>query len=137
VPEPPHFHHVGYVVASIERQGPSFARSLDAEWGGVVFHDPLQKVRVTFLAPKAGPNALLELVEPADPSSPVKRLADSGGGLHHVCYEVDDLDAHIAWAKTTGSKTIRSPKPAVAFDGRRIAWMITPDNLLIEYLERR
>jgi hypothetical protein len=32
---------------------------------------------------------------------------------------------------------IRPPKPAVAFGGRRIAWMVTRERLVIEYLERR
>jgi hypothetical protein len=30
----------------------------------------------------------------------------------------------------------KAPLPAVAFDGRRIGWMLTPDQLLVEYLER-
>jgi hypothetical protein len=31
---------------------------------------------------------------------------------------------------------VRRPKPAVAFDGRRIAWVLTPENLLVELLEK-
>jgi methylmalonyl-CoA/ethylmalonyl-CoA epimerase len=79
----------------------------------------------------------LELVEPAAADSPVARFLEKGGGLHHLCYEVDDLQRQIQWMKSQRAVLIRSPKPAVAFGGRRIAWMRTRDSLLIEYLERR
>ena len=46
---PPSFHHVGYVVGSIAEVGKDFARSLGAEWDGVIIHDPLQEARVTFM----------------------------------------------------------------------------------------
>jgi methylmalonyl-CoA/ethylmalonyl-CoA epimerase len=59
-----------------------------------------------------------------------------GGGLHHLCFEVDDLDSQIRQMRASRSVLARAPLPAVAFDGRRIGWMLTPDRLLVEYLER-
>jgi methylmalonyl-CoA/ethylmalonyl-CoA epimerase len=56
--------------------------------------------------------------------------------MQHVCYEVDDLDLQIRQMRAAGSVVAKPPLPAVAFDGRRIAWMFTPDRLLIELLER-
>jgi len=102
-----------------------------------IFDDPIQRSRVAFLD-LPGPGAVrLELVEPAAPDSPVAQFLKKGGGLHHLCYEVDDLQEQILWMKSQRAVLIRSPRPAVAFGGRRIAWMRTPDALLIEYLERR
>lgn len=41
----------------------------------------------------------------------------------------------MAEMKTRGAIIARRPKPAVAFQGRRIAWMLTAEKLLVELLE--
>jgi methylmalonyl-CoA/ethylmalonyl-CoA epimerase len=130
------FHHVGFVVASIQDSVRGFARMLQADWDEHVFHDPNQGVRVTFLKSSRAGDPLWELVEPADEQSPVHSFAAKGGGLHHVCYVVDKLAAALADARALGAIVTRQPMPAVAFDGRRIAWIYTRNRLLIEYLER-
>jgi methylmalonyl-CoA/ethylmalonyl-CoA epimerase len=100
-----------------------------------VFHDPLQKVRVAFLATRAQ-DPLIELVEPAGDDSPVLRfLQEHGGGLHHVCYEVADLEEQLVAFRSRGALIAKRPLPAVAFGGRRIAWVITSEKLLVELLE--
>jgi methylmalonyl-CoA/ethylmalonyl-CoA epimerase len=132
----PRMHHIGYVVASIQDSGKTFALSLGGTWDGNIIMDPIQKVRVTFLQGHSGADPLVELVEPGGPDSPVTRFLERGGGLHHLCYEVDDLESHLRYCKTVGTVTIRPPVPAVAFGGRRIAWAITRSKLLVEFLER-
>jgi methylmalonyl-CoA/ethylmalonyl-CoA epimerase len=105
-------------------------------WDGRIFHDPLQAVRVTFLEHEAAGAPLMELVEPASPESHLAGFLKRGGGLHHLCYEVDGLGARIESALASGSILVRGPAPAVAFGGREIAWVCTPDRLLAEYLDR-
>jgi methylmalonyl-CoA/ethylmalonyl-CoA epimerase len=131
---PLRLHHVGFVVASIEQAMPGFVRSLAATWDGRVIHDPLQKVKVAFLTTRAG-DPQIELVEPAGDDSPVLRFLEQGGGLHHVCYEVADLEEQLAEFRSRGAVIAKRPKPAVAFGGRRIAWVITAEKLLVELLE--
>lgn len=128
-------HHVGYVVADIAASVPGFQKSLGASWDSQIFTDPHQKVKVTFLTTRPG-DAQIELVEPVGDDSPVLRfLCDRGGGLHHVCYEVSDLEQSLADFKSRGALIVKRPKPAVAFQGRRIAWILTPEKLLVELLE--
>lgn len=137
-PQPPgwvRMHHIGYVLASIEEDAEDFARSLGATWDGKIVFDPLQKVRVTFLEGASETDSLIELVEPGGLESPVSRFLEHGGGLHHVCYEVADMERHIAFCKSMGTLVIRKPTPAVAFDGRCIAWALTKQKLLVEFLE--
>jgi methylmalonyl-CoA/ethylmalonyl-CoA epimerase len=86
------FHHVGFVVASIQNSVKGFAESLEAEWDGVITHDPNQVVRVTFLRSKSAADPLFELIEPAGEKSPVIPFLKKGGGLHHLCYEVPELE---------------------------------------------
>ena len=101
-----------------------------------IFHDPLQKVNVVFLQP-AEEGVQVELVAPAGAGSPVAPFLAKGGGLHHLCYEVDLLEPQIETMKRRKAVVIRPPKPAVAFGGRRIAWMVTRERLVVEYVERR
>jgi len=133
----PALHHIGYVVASIPDAIEQWGRSLGATRISEVFEDPIQQVHVAFLDLPGGPGAAqVELVTGLGPKSPVARLQAQGGGLHHLCFLVDDLEAHIAAMKREKALLIRSPVPAVAFEGRRIAWMMTRERLLVEYLER-
>lgn len=129
------FHHAGFVVASIEEKLPGFVRSLGARWDGTIFSDPIQQVRVTFLSTGAD-GTLVELVEPAGDRSPVSSFLARGGGLHHLCYEVAHLDEHLQHMRALRGTVVRKPQPAVAFGGRRIAWVYTAENLLLEFLER-
>ena len=131
------FHHIGFVVASIQNSVQGFLDALQAEWDGTIFHDPNQAVRVTFLHGKHPGNPALELVEPAGEKSPVIPFLKRGGGLHHLCYEIDGLEDQLALSRAQGGLVVRPPLPAVAFGGRRIAWVYTKNKLLLEYLERQ
>jgi methylmalonyl-CoA/ethylmalonyl-CoA epimerase len=129
--------HFGFVVADIEAGVAGFTKSLAASWDGRIFQDPLQKVKVTFLETGPG-DARIELVQPDAEDSPVSRfLREKGGGFHHVCYEVADLERQMAEMKSRGALIARRPLPAMAFEGRRIAWMLTAEKMLVELLEGR
>jgi methylmalonyl-CoA/ethylmalonyl-CoA epimerase len=128
-------HHIGFVVPSIQDSGKSFCLALGLTWDENVVFDPIQKVRVTFLQGNSPTDPLIELVEPGGPESPVSRFLERHGGLHHLCYEIGDLEAHLKFCQSVGTIIIQSPVPAVAFGGRRIAWVLTKKNLLVEYLE--
>src|SRR5262245_25579833 len=130
----PSLHHVGYVVPSIAESLDRWRVVLGAVTVSEIFADPIQKVRVVFLDFSGG--SQIEMVEPDGADSPVRNLAEKGGGMHHVCFEVDDLEQHLAHMKELRATLVSSPRPAVAFGGRRIAWMFLREKLLVEYLER-
>jgi methylmalonyl-CoA/ethylmalonyl-CoA epimerase len=129
-------HHTGFVVPSIAGAIEGICRSLGAKEWSETWHDPLQRVRVAFVYSHHPGEASLELVEPAGPNSPVEKHLERGGGLHHLCYEVNDFDQAVGRASERGLIMVQRPRPAVAFSGRRIAWFLTPERLLLEYLER-
>jgi len=129
-------HHIGYIVASIKEAAENFAQSIGAKWDGVVIHDPLQEVNVSFMQSRAPNDPLIELVEPALPNSPVSNFLEHGGGLHHLCYQVDSLERQLDLSRKARDFIAKSPLPAAAFGGRRIAWVYTKSGLLVEYLER-
>jgi len=85
---------MGFVLHSIQNSAEYFARSLGRLGTATSYLDPIQKERVTFFPAAHAHDSLIELVEPGGPDSPVSRFLSDGGGLHHICYEVEDLDSH-------------------------------------------
>ena len=129
-------HHLGFVVTSISAVAEEFAFSMSARWDGEITHDPIQRVRVAFFNPVDARNPVFELVEPASEASPVSSFLKKRGGLHHVCYEIEDLELGLQEARSSGLVIVSAPAPAVAFGGRRIAWVCSKSRLLVELLER-
>ena len=99
-------------------------------------HDPNQTALVQFLK-LPGEATYLEFVAPDGPQSKLMGAVKRGGGLNHLCYSAGPLEEAIAHLEASGMKLISDPKPAVAFAGRRICWLLGPDQLPIELVERR
>ncbi len=135
VPEPS-LHHIGYVVSSIAEGIDRWKLVLSAISVTETYEDEIQQARVAFLDLSPAGLTKVELVEPLGQDSRVAGFLEKGGGLHHLCFEVDDLERQISEMKIQNAMLLRRPQPAVAFGGRRIAWMLTREKLLIEYLER-
>jgi len=79
----------------------------------------------------------VELLEPADPQSPVaKFLANRGPGIHHICYRVADLDAALQRCRAAGYRLI-DDTPRRGAGGRRIAFLHpkTTNGILLELTE--
>jgi methylmalonyl-CoA/ethylmalonyl-CoA epimerase len=129
-------HHVGYVTASIAGSVDEYQKATGLVWDGRTIHDPLQMVSVAFLGCGDDRASMIELVEPAGRRSPVNQFLAAGGGLHHICLEVVDLNSAIQESKRAGCTLVRVPLPAVAFCGRKIAWIRTATGQLIELLQR-
>jgi methylmalonyl-CoA/ethylmalonyl-CoA epimerase len=67
--------------------------------------------------------SLVELLESADPKSPIARfVAKRGAGIHHVCFSVDDLDATLLRCRAAGVELI-DEEPRVGAEGKRIAFL--------------
>jgi len=130
-------HHMAFVVASIPEAAARLARSLNGVWDERIVRVPEQAVYISFVRRLVPGEPSLELVQPAGAGSPVAAFLKRGGGLHHLCYEVDDPRAEVENAASEGSIIIHKAAPAPFFDGRAVAWAYTRDRLLIEYLERR
>lgn len=57
-------------------------------------------------------NTLVELLQPIGSEGVMaKFLENRGEGFHHICYEVDDINAEIASIKATGLEILSDPKP--------------------------
>ncbi len=105
-------HHVGIVVPELE-QAMTFWRDLLGLrlMKTAVVQD--QGVRAALL--KAGESEI-ELLEPLQPENGVgKFLARRGGGLHHVCFETEDVAGELESARARGIQLIdQKPRPGLA-----------------------
>jgi methylmalonyl-CoA/ethylmalonyl-CoA epimerase len=113
--------HLGIAVKSIDETIAFFKDILDLEFTGTeIVKD--QKVKVAFL--KVG-ESRVELLEPTEQDSPVgKFLAkrDFKTTIHHVAYEVPDVEAAIKEAAEKGIKLI-DEVPRIGAGGARIAFL--------------
>lgn len=68
-------------------------------------------------------DALIELLEPSVPGTPIAKFIEKrGAGIHHLCLAVDDLDATLARCRAAGVVTI-DQEPRRGAEGKRVAFL--------------
>ncbi|MBL9121944.1 MAG: VOC family protein [Phycisphaerae bacterium] len=100
------------------------------------FDDPIQRVRVCFLGTGNEQDMPVELISPLGDDAPIHQYLKKELGAYHVCYELVHFDAALAHMRSLRCLLVSGPSPAVAFGGRRIAWLFLPTRQLIEVVER-
>ncbi|HEX2656986.1 MAG TPA: methylmalonyl-CoA epimerase [Polyangia bacterium] len=81
-----------------------------------------QKTDVAFLHANAGHDTAIELIAPAGNESLGRFLDKRGPGLHHICFEVDDLPAALADLKAAGVRLI-DESPRLGARGHLVAFL--------------
>jgi methylmalonyl-CoA/ethylmalonyl-CoA epimerase len=129
-------HHIAYVTKNVEHKADFFGRLLGFRVIAGPVVDQEQGVRVIFMG--IGGEAKVELLEPIGPDSPVQRFLANGGGIYHLCFEVDDLDKTLERIIKEGhAMVVKEPVEAPAIDGKRVAFIVTAERDLIEFVESR
>jgi len=127
-------HHVAYVVRSNEEKMAQLAGLFGCRPAGPSVIDEFQGVKIQFVELADG--SLIELLEPHGEKSPVQRHLQKGGGIYHICFEVEDLEGTLEHLRATGNAIIvRNPAPAPAIENRRVAFILTADRDLFEFVE--
>lgn len=132
-------HHLGVAVPDVEKAMPVYESLFGYRLVDGPYDDPIQKVRVVFIRREgAGGVAepLVELIAPLTPDAPVNRYLAKDAGAYHLCYTVPDMEGAMSRLRGQGCLLVSAPAPAVAFGGRRIAWLFTPTRQLVEIVER-
>src|SRR5947208_11888636 len=133
---PKRIDHIAIIVRDIE-QALVFYRDTLGITPGKIKEVPTEQVRIAFL-PMGGPGGSeIELIEPTTPdSSLAKYLEKRGEGLHHICLEVDDIDAALQEMQEKGAPVL-DKQPRIAAEGRAIFLHPTAANgVLLELVER-
>lgn len=84
-------NHIGMVVKDIEKQA-QFYRELGFNVSDLIINET-QKVKEIFV--QQNELTTIELLEPLNESSPVFNFLQRGGGMHHLCYELEKEDEGI------------------------------------------
>ncbi|HEU5348262.1 MAG TPA: methylmalonyl-CoA epimerase [Ktedonobacterales bacterium] len=111
--------HVAVVVHDLE-SALKFYRDMLGIMPSRVLDFPQEGVRIAFL-PLGGANGSeIELLEPTNSEGSVARfLEQRGGGLHHICLEVPNIDRALAELRASGAHVLdESPRPTA--EGRGI-----------------
>ena len=107
-----HLDHVCIAVRSIE-DGLAFYGGVFGLEAGEVEEVPDQGVRAAMMSVGG---SQLELIQPTDPAGAIARFIESRGeGLHHVCFEVEDLSATLGRLEAAGVELIdKAPRQGLA-----------------------
>jgi methylmalonyl-CoA/ethylmalonyl-CoA epimerase len=111
--------HIAIAVRSLEEHIPFYRDVLNLEYRGTeVVED--QKVRLAVF--RVG-EVKIELLEPTEPDSPISAFIDKRGeGMHHISYQVDDIEGQIAELKDKQVRMI-DETPRRGAHGSRIAFL--------------
>ena len=87
---------------------------------------PEHGVRVVFVTL---PNTKIELLEPMGSASPIAKFLEknSSGGIHHLCYEVTDLNEAIATLRDEGMRILGDGKPKIGAHGLPVVFLHPKD----------
>jgi len=75
------------------------------------------------------PNTKIELLEPLGEGSPIAGFLDKNpnGGIHHVCYEVDDIMAARDQLVSSGARVLDSGEPKIGAHGKPVLFLHPKD----------
>ena len=126
--------HLGIAVRSISDSLPLYREALGLELAGTETVDD-QDVHVAFL--QVG-ESRIELLEPLSEQTPVGRfIAKRGEGLHHICYEVENLATKLAELKARGVRMLDG-YPRRGAEGKLVAFLhpASANGVLVELTEK-
>jgi len=125
--------HIGIVVRSLEEGMRQWTELFGYTASSPIVANSRQKVNVIFLSKED--SLTVKLVEPSDPNSSIATFARRGGGLHHICFRCESLNALISVLQGKGARLIVPPEPGEAFRNNPIAFFIADNNLNFELLD--
>ena len=75
------------------------------------------------------PNTKIELLEPLGENSPIEKFLDKNkkGGVHHICFEVEDIDSAIMRLKRDGATILGDGKAKIGAHGKPVIFLHPKD----------
>ena len=129
--------HIGIVVRDLEHASLEYQRlhGLTQITGRI--HEPAHQVDILFLRTGHGPLPMIELITPLSDKSKVSEfLRKTGGGIHHLAYEVSNIDEAIQHYKSMGSIILGDIVPGAGHSDLPTVWIYMPDRSLVELIQK-
>jgi methylmalonyl-CoA/ethylmalonyl-CoA epimerase len=118
-------NHVAIAVRDIEKASALYRDTLGAKVTPPV-DQPAHGVTVVFVEL---PNTKIEFLQPLGADSPIAKFLDKNpdGGIHHVCYEVDDILAARDRLKAQGARVLGDGNPKIGAHDKPVLFLHPKD----------
>ena len=118
-------NHVAIAVRDIAKASEVYRKTLGAEVSAAV---PQHEHGVTTVFITL-PNTKIELLEPLGAESPIAKFLERNpdGGIHHICYEVDDILAARDQLTKQGARVLGSGEPKIGAHGKPVLFLHPKD----------
>ena len=118
-------NHLAIAVPDLEVAAAQYATILGATVG-LPQDEPDHGVTVVFIEL---PNTKIELLHPLGDSSPIKKFLDKNpsGGIHHICYEVDNILAARDKLQSQGARVLGAGEPKTGAHGKPVLFLHPKD----------
>ena len=118
-------NHVAIAVKDIAKAASVYRDTLGAEISAAV-PQPEHGVTTVFVNL---PNTKIELIEPLGEGSPIAKFLERSpdGGIHHLCYEVDDIRAAREALKAQGVRILGDGEPKIGAHGKPVLFLHPKD----------
>ena len=118
-------NHVAIAVRDIAKAANVYRKTLGATVSDAV-PQPDHGVTTVFITL---PNTKIELLQPLGADSPIAKFLERNpdGGIHHVCYEVDDIIAARDKLKSQGARVLGDGTPKIGAHGKPVLFLHPKD----------
>lgn len=118
-------NHVAIAVPDLEAAAAQYRDTLGAEVGPPQ-DEPDHGVTVVFITL---PNTKIELLYPLGEGSPIAGFLEKNpsGGIHHICYEVEDIRAAAERLTATGARVLGDGEPKIGAHGKPVLFLHPKD----------
>lgn len=118
-------NHVAIAVPDLAAAMAQYSDALGAEVGAAQ-DEPEHGVTVVFINL---PNTKIELLHPLGEDSPIQGFLDKNpsGGIHHICYEVADIDAARERLVASGARVLGDGTPKIGAHGKPVLFLHPKD----------
>ncbi|TNE57295.1 MAG: methylmalonyl-CoA epimerase [Alphaproteobacteria bacterium] len=118
-------NHVAIAVHDLQAAAKTYRNTLGATVSDAV-PQPDHGVTTIFVEL---PNTKIELLEPLGEDSPIAKFLErnKAGGIHHVCYEVEDIKAAVTHLKKEGATVLGTGEPKIGAHGKPVVFLSPKD----------
>ena len=118
-------NHVAIAVPDLEAASRLYRESLGAQVSAPASL-PEHGVTVVFVEL---PNTKVELLQPLGANSPIAKFLEKNpdGGMHHMCFEVDDILAARDQLKASGARVLGDGEPKIGAHGKPVLFLHPKD----------
>lgn len=118
-------NHVAIAVPNLAEASELYRQTLGADVSDPV-PQPAHGVTVVFVTL---PNTKIELLEPLGEKSPIAAFLERNatGGIHHICYEVDNIIAARDRLKAAGARVLGDGEPKIGAHGKPVLFLHPKD----------